>query len=66
MDDAPREPLSPAEHDPQTALHRCLSLRAAGDLHGARAAALDACAAAPNAPAPHYALGEICSELGSK
>ena len=49
-----------AEHDPQAALRR------AGDLHGARAAALEAFAAAPNAPAPHDALGDIGAALGDE
>jgi tetratricopeptide (TPR) repeat protein len=46
------------------ALRRCLALRAAGDLPGALAAAREASAAAPNAPAPRYAVGEICTALG--
>jgi Flp pilus assembly protein TadD len=41
-----------------------LSLRAAGDLPGALAAAREACAAAPGVPATHYAVGEICTALG--
>jgi tetratricopeptide (TPR) repeat protein len=56
--------VSSAEGDPQGALRRCLSLRAAGDLRGALAAAREACLAAPNAPAAHYAVGEICTSLG--
>ena len=48
----------------QAALRRCLSLRAAGDLPGALAAAREACAAAPGVPATHYAVGEICTALG--
>jgi tetratricopeptide (TPR) repeat protein len=50
----------------KAALRRCLSLRAAGDLHGALAAARAACVAAPNAPVAHYAVGEVCTALGDE
>ena len=56
--------MSDVEDGHQAALRRCLSLRAAGDLPGAVAAAREACAAAPDAPAAHYAMGEICTALG--
>jgi tetratricopeptide (TPR) repeat protein len=46
------------------ALRRCLALRAAGDLAGALAAAREAAMAAPDAPVPYYAQGEICRQLG--
>jgi tetratricopeptide (TPR) repeat protein len=62
-DDGTRN-VSDAEDAHQAALRRCLSLRAAGDLPGALAAAREACAAVPNAPAAHYAMGEICTALG--
>lgn len=45
-------------------LQRYIALRKAGDGQGALAAAREACAATPNMPAAHYALGEISSELG--
>jgi tetratricopeptide (TPR) repeat protein len=64
MEYATGHPARPAADDPQSALRRCLSLRAAGDLSGALAAARVACAAAPNAPATHYAVGEMCTALG--
>ena len=66
MDDATAESVSVAEEDPQAALRRCLALRAGGDLPGALQAARAACAAAPNAPAAHYAVGEICTALGDE
>jgi len=56
--------VSDAEDEQRAALRRCLSLRAAGDLPAALAAAREACAAAPDAPAAYYAMGEICTALG--
>jgi tetratricopeptide (TPR) repeat protein len=56
--------VSGTESDQEVPLRRCLSLRAAGDLPGALAAAREACAAVPDASAPHYAVGEICTALG--
>jgi tetratricopeptide (TPR) repeat protein len=56
--------VSDSENRREAALHRCLALRAAGDLRGALAAAREACAATPDAPAAHYAVGEICTTLG--
>jgi len=50
--------------DSQTLLRRCLDLHAAGDLEGALRAARAACAAAPDAPVPHYAEGELLTALG--
>jgi predicted Zn-dependent protease len=52
-DDGTRN-VSDTEDAHQAALRRCLSLRAARE----------ACAAAPNAPAAHYAMGEMCTALG--
>ena len=49
-----------------TALQRYIALRKAGDLQGALAAAHEACAATPNMPTAHYALGEISSALGDE
>jgi tetratricopeptide (TPR) repeat protein len=53
-----------AAADGEAALRQAIALRAAGDLPAALAAAREACAAAPGAPAPHYAMGEICTSLG--
>jgi len=64
MNEATRRPASVVEEETEAALRRCLSLRAAGDLPGALAAARAACMAAPGAPAAHYAVGEICTALG--
>jgi Tfp pilus assembly protein PilF len=48
---------------PDTPLQRYVALRQAGDAQGALAAAREACAAAPDVPASHYALGEILAAL---
>ena len=47
-------------------LQRYITLRKAGDLAGALEAAQAACAAMPNMPAAHYALGEASSALGDE
>ena len=47
----------------ETALSHYIARRKAGDRSGALLAARDACAAAPELPAAHYALGEACSSL---
>ena len=52
-EDDGRRKVSATADNHQAVLRRCLSLRAAGDLPGALAAAREACAAAPNAPAAH-------------
>ncbi len=55
-----------SELDPpaEPALQRYIRLRKAGDTQGALAAAAAACAATPDDPAAHYALGEITAALG--
>ena len=47
------------ETAPEMPLQRYVALRKAGDQQGALAAAREACAATPEVPAAHYALGEI-------
>jgi tetratricopeptide (TPR) repeat protein len=50
--------------DSKTLLQRCLTLRASGDLHGALQAARAASEAAPVAPVPFYAQGDVLTALG--
>jgi tetratricopeptide (TPR) repeat protein len=47
-------------------LARYIARRSAGDLAGALSAAREACAAEPDAAAPHYALGEALTALGDE
>jgi len=47
MDNASGEPSTGVEDEDRAALRHCVSLRAAGDLHGALEAARMACATAP-------------------
>ena len=51
-------------NDYQAILSRCLRLKAAGDLQAALTAAREAAAAAPDAPVPYYAQGELLTQIG--